>query len=280
METWNTYTADGQLTEDTLTRGETIPHGFYHLVVECIIRHRDGSTLFMKRDSAKLSYPDYYEATAGGSALFGEIAEQAEVIFLGVKPHLIQSVLSGLQDQISQNPSAIWISMAAGVTLNSLEEFVSADKLIRIMPNTPVAIGQGMTTYSVVNQELAPLLEQILEKTGKVQQVPEKLIDAATAIAGCGPAFVYQMIEALTDAGVQNGLTAEDAKILSAQTLAGTAQMVLSSDKHPAQLRQEVTSPGGSTIAGVVALEKEGFRYAVIKAVAAALKKTRKLGKK
>ncbi len=148
------------------------------------------------------------------------------------------------------------------------------------MPNTPVAIGQGMTTYSVVNQELAPLLEQILEKSGKVQQVPEKLIDAATAIAGCGPAFVYQMIEALTDAGVQNGLTAEDAKILAAQTLAGTAQMVLSSDKHPAQLRQEVTSPGGSTIAGVVALEKEGFRYAVITAVAAALKKTRKLGKK
>ena len=127
-----------------------------------------------------------------GGQLFsnGEIAEQAEVIFLGVKPHLIQSVLSGLQDQISQNPSAIWISMAAGVTLNSLEEFVSADKLIRIMPNTPVAIGQGMTTYSVVNQELAPLLEQILEKSGKVQQVPEKLIDAATAIAGCGPAFV------------------------------------------------------------------------------------------
>ena len=77
METWNAYTADGQLTEHTLTRGETIPHGLYHLVVECIIRHRDGSTLFMKRDSAKLSYPDYYEATAGGSALFGEIAEQA-----------------------------------------------------------------------------------------------------------------------------------------------------------------------------------------------------------
>lgn len=169
--------------------------------------------------------------------------------------------------------------MAAGVPLDSLAAFVSADKVIRIMPNTPVAIGQGMTTYSLVNQNLAPLLEQILEKSGKVQQVPESLIDAATAIAGCGPAFVYQMIEALTDAGVQNGLTAQDAKVLAAQTLAGTAQMVLTSDKHPAQLRQEVTSPGGSTIAGVVALEKEGFRYAIIKAVAAALKKTRKLGK-
>ncbi len=143
------------------------------------------------------------------------------------------------------------------MTIDSLAEFVSADKLIRIMPNTPVAIGQGMTTYSLVNPELAPLLEQILEKSGKVQQVPESLIDAATAIAGRGPAFVYQMIESLTDAGVQNGLTAQDAKILAAQTLAGTAQMVLTSDKHPAQLRQEVTSPGGSTIAGVVALEKK-----------------------
>ena len=77
METWNAYTADGQLTDHTLTCGEPIPHGLYHLVIECIIRHHDGSTLFMKRDSAKLSYPDYYEATAGGSALFGEIAEQA-----------------------------------------------------------------------------------------------------------------------------------------------------------------------------------------------------------
>ncbi len=247
-------------------------------LAQAVSQQADTQLLLSNHNPAKAQA---LQAQLGGQLFSNrEIAERAEVIFLGVKPYLVQSVLSGLQEQISQNSSAIWISMAAGATLDSLAEYVSADKLIRIMPNTPVAIGQGMTTYSVVNQELAPLLEQILEKSGKVQQVPEKLIDAATAIAGCGPAFVYQMIEALTDAGVQNGLTAEDAKILAAQTLAGTAQMVLSSDKHPAQLRQEVTSPGGSTIAGVVALEKEGFRYAIIKAVAAALKKTRKLGKK
>lgn len=221
------------------------------------------------------------QAQLGGQlATNGEIAEQAEVIFLAVKPQHLTALLSGLQEEISENPSAVWISMAAGVTLDSLSAYLPADNLIRIMPNTPVAIGQGMTSYSLTNQQLAPLLEQILEKSGKVQEVPESLIDAATAIAGCGPAFVYQMIEALTDAGVENGLTAQDAKLMAAQTLAGTAQMVLQSDKHPAQLRQEVTSPGGSTIAGIVALEKEGFRYAIIKAVSAALKKTRKLGKK
>lgn len=221
------------------------------------------------------------QAHLGGQLLSNkEIAEQAEVIFLGVKPHLVRTVLMDLQEQIDQTPSTIWISMAAGITLKSLAEYIPADQLVRIMPNTPVAIGQGMTTYSLSNQALALLLEQILEKSGQVQQVPESLMDAATAIAGCGPAFVYQMIEALIDAGVQSGLTAQESKVLAAQTLSGTAQMVLQSDKHPAQLRQEVTSPGGSTIAGVVALEKAGFRYAIIKAVVAAFKKTRKLGKK
>lgn len=221
------------------------------------------------------------QAQLGGLLLSNaEIAEQAEVIFLGVKPYLVSQVLTDLQEPISRNLSAIWISMAAGVPLADLTSYISADKLIRIMPNTPVAIGQGMTTYSLTNPELAPLLEQLLEKSGKVQQVPESLIDAATAIAGCGPAFAYQFIEAMTDAGVQNGLSAQDAKALAAQTLSGSAQMVLASSKHPAQLRQEVTSPGGSTIAGVVALEKHGFRSAIISAVNKALKRTRELGKK
>lgn len=217
----------------------------------------------------------------GGQLLSNlDIAKQADVIFLGVKPHLIHQVVSDIQVALQQNSSVILISMAAGITLETLATFVSEDRLIRIMPNTPVAIGKGMTTYSLTNPTLIPLLEHLLEKSGQLQRVPENLIDAATAIAGCGPAFVYQFIESLIDAGIENGLSAQDSKLLATQTVLGSAQLILSSDKHPAQLRQEVTSPGGSTIAGVVALEKNGFRAAVIEAVEQALEKTKKLGKK
>lgn len=206
-----------------------------------------------------------------------KIAAQAEVIFLGVKPYLIADLVSQLAPLAK--PGTIWVSMAAGVTLTSLAQHLPEENLIRIMPNTPVAIGQGMTTYSLTNAELAPVVENLLAPSGQLMQVPENLIDAATALAGCGPAFVYQMIEALTDAGVEQGIQAADAKFLVAQTLLGSAQMVLDSDKHPAQLRQEVTSPGGSTIAGVASLEKNGFRSALMQAISAAVQRTQELGK-
>ncbi len=206
-----------------------------------------------------------------------EIAAQADVVFLGVKPYLIADLVSQLAPLAK--PGTIWVSMAAGVTLTSLSQYLPAENLVRIMPNTPVAIGQGMTTYSLTNADLAPLVETLLAPSGQLMQVPESLIDAATALAGSGPAFVYQMIEALTDAGVEQGIQAADAKFLVAQTLLGSAQMVLDSDKHPAQLRQEVTSPGGSTIAGIASLEKNGFRSALMQAISAAVQRTQELGK-
>ncbi|MHB9782493.1 pyrroline-5-carboxylate reductase [Streptococcus sp. 10F2] len=206
-----------------------------------------------------------------------DIAIQADVIFLGVKPYLMADLISQLATLAK--PETIWISMAAGITLTSLSQYLPAEYLVRIMPNTPVGIGQGMTTYSVVNSDLALVVETLLAPSGQLMQVPENLMDAATALAGCGPAFVYQMIEALTDAGIEQGIQASDAKRLIAQTLLGAAQMVLGSEKHPAQLRQEVTSPGGSTIAGVVSLEKSGFRSALMQAVSAAVQRTQELGK-
>lgn len=220
------------------------------------------------------------QLSLGGEVLSNaEIASQADFIFLGVKPSSVIPVLESLQEEIASNPTAIWVSMAAGIDLKQLMDYIPSQQLIRMMPNTPVAIGQGMTTYCLTNPSLAPLFEQVMQSSGHIKQVAEQQIDAATALAGCGPAFVYQFIEAMADAGVQAGLSAQDSTYLAAQTLVGSAQMVLSSKKHPAQLRQEVTSPGGSTIAGVVALEKKGFRYAVIDAVQKALKRTKKLGK-
>ncbi|MBF0818506.1 pyrroline-5-carboxylate reductase [Streptococcus acidominimus] len=221
------------------------------------------------------------QAQAGGRILSNsELVQQADVIFVGVKPHVLFPLLKGLEDRLQHHPSAVWISMAAGISLEQLSQHLPASQIVRIMPNTPVAIGQGMTTYALINPELAAVTEQLLSKSGQVKQVEEKLMDTATALAGCGPAFVYQWIEAMMDAGVAHGLTADDAKYLAAQTLLGSAQMVLNSSKHPAQLRQEVTSPGGSTIAGVVKLEKEGLRYAILSAVKAAIKRTKELGRK
>ncbi|MGT2950644.1 pyrroline-5-carboxylate reductase [Streptococcus cuniculi] len=220
------------------------------------------------------------QAQTGGRILSNsDIVQEADVIFLGVKPHLLAPLLESLGGTALQHSSTVWISMAAGISLEQLAQYLPASQVVRIMPNTPVAIGQGMTTYALTNPELADVTEQLLSQSGQVKRVDEKLMDAATALAGCGPAFVYQWIEAMMDAGVAHGLSADDAKYLAAQTLLGSAQMVLESSKHPAQLRQEVTSPGGSTIAGVVKLEKEGFRYAIMAAIKAAIKRTRQLGK-
>lgn len=207
-----------------------------------------------------------------------ELVRQADVIFLGIKPHLVADILSQLHSEIAANPSAIWISMAAGITLRQLSVYVSEDKLVRMMPNTPVAIGQGMTTFATCNEENTRIFTDLMAHSGQVKQLPENLIDAATAIAGCGPAFVYEFIQSLTSAGIQNGLTAKDAQVLASQTVLGSAQMVLESDQHPAQLRDQVTSPGGSTIAGLVALTQAGFQSATIQGVKQALERTKELG--
>lgn len=207
-----------------------------------------------------------------------KIVSQADLIFLGVKPNLLFSVLEDLSEAIVKRRDIIWVSMAAGVTLDQLSAYLPSDKLIRMMPNTPVEIGQGMTTFATTDPELARLFQSLMEKSGKVQEVDESLIDTATAIAGCGPAFVYEMIDAMTQAGVQNGLNAMTARHLAAQTLLGASKMVLKSDKHPAQLRDEVTSPGGATIAGLVAMTQSGLQSAIIQGINQALLRTKELG--
>lgn len=235
---------------------------------------------FSQADAEKLAAGIGGVETASNSA----IAASCEVIFLGVKPYQATAVLTELQSAMAENPEALWISMAAGLSLSQLSPyFPSSAGLIRMMPNTPVAVGQGMTVFAVRSGARAAddqeLFEHLMAQSGKLSLLPEELIDPATGIAGCGPAFVYQFIEALADAGVQNGLQRAVALELAAQTLAGAAQLVLESGQHPAVLRDQVTSPGGSTIAGVVALEEKGFRRASIAAVNRAVERTRELGK-
>ena len=173
--------------------------------------------------------------------------------------------------------------MAAGLSLELLEKLTSSQhRWIRIMPNTPVAVGKGVISYALsqqVNQADEDLLRELLSSAGLLIKLEEKQLDAATALAGCGPAFVYLFIEALADAGVRAGLSRDISLELANQTLLGAAKLSQVSGQHPAQLKDQVCSPAGSTIAGVASLEENSFRGTVMDAVQAAYKRTQELGK-
>ena len=184
---------------------------------------------------------------------------------------------------MAQRSNLLLVSMAAGLELEQMANVVKNERvgLIRIMPNTPVAIGQGVIslarTQAVTDQQVARV-KQLLAGAGTLYEIEEKLMDTATAVAGCGPAFVYQMIEAMADAAVSLGLSREQALQMAAQTFQGASQMVLETGEHPAHLRDAVCSPGGSTIAGVNRLEQVGLRGDIIAGVEAAYKRTQEMG--
>ena len=171
--------------------------------------------------------------------------------------------------------------MAAGVKIEKLESFAKA-RYVRIMPNVPAQIAKGMTALSCndnINSEELSDITEILETAGKVEQVPEKLMDCVTGVSGSGPAFVFMFIEAMADAAVRCGMPRKQAYTYAAQTVMGSAALVLETGKHPGELKDSVTSPAGTTIEGVAALESNGMRNAVIEAVTASYNKSVSLGK-
>lgn len=227
---------------------------------------------------------DTFIASYGGQASSNEeIFAEADVIFLAVKPAQISSLLTEFQYILEKRQSLLLISMAAGVRLEKLASLVpSQHRFIRMMPNTPVSIGQGVISYALsANCQVddKEVFCQLLQHAGLLFEISEGLIDTATGLAGCGPAFVYLFIEALADAGVQTGLPRETALQMAAQTVLGAGQLVLESKQHPGVLKDQVCSPGGSTIAGVASLEAHAFRGIVMEAVNKAYKRTKKLGK-
>ena len=208
------------------------------------------------------------------------IAQTCEYVFLGVKPQVMENVVSTLQ--FGENKPVL-VSMAAGLSTTAIRAMVGADTpVIRIMPNTPVAVGQGMILYTatadVSVEQVAAFLE-MLSAAGRLCAIDEARIDAASAVSGCGPAFVYLFIEALADGGVECGLPRAQALELAAQTALGAAQMVLATGRHPGDLKDAVCSPGGTTIAGVHALEDGAFRATAMGAVTAAYDRTLELKK-
>ena len=213
-----------------------------------------------------------------------EIAGQCELIFLGVKPQVLPDVLEEIAPILAERKDRfVLVTMAAGTPIDKIMDYTAEFyPVIRIMPNTPVTIGKGVVEYcgrNVTDEELEAF-RTLLAASGRVVPLPENLIDAASALAGCGPAFVYMFIEALADGAVACGLPRKAAIEYAAAVVEGSAKMVLETGAHPGELKDAVCSPGGTTIQGVRALEDAGFRGAVMEAVIAAYEKTLELKSK
>lgn len=208
------------------------------------------------------------------------VAERARIIFLAVKPQDIETVLQGIDSAITREH--LLISVAAGIPISFITASIGQQAgVIRVMPNTPCLVGEGAIAVSCGRGVHSKDLEMViswLESLGMVRVVHEKLLDAVTGLSGSGPAYIYTMIEALMDGGVLAGLPRELARDLAVQTVYGSAKMVWETGEHPAILREMVTSPGGTTAAGLFALEEGCFRVAVLKAVQAAAKRSKELG--
>ncbi|MGA2029037.1 MAG: pyrroline-5-carboxylate reductase [Verrucomicrobiota bacterium] len=223
-----------------------------------------------------------FEKETGAKAVASnsEVLEFANVIILGVKPIQVAEVLVEQRDNFTKNH--LLISIAAGVTLAKLENGLPAGtRVIRVMPNTPALVGEAASAFALGKNAMvadSDLAKKLLSAVGVALQVKENLLDAVTGLSGSGPAYVYQFIEALSDGGVAAGLPRDIATKLAAQTVLGAAKMVLETGQHPGALKDQVTSPGGTTIEGLHALEKGKLRATVMSAVRAATEKSKKLG--
>ena len=260
-----------------------------------LVGYQGAAYLLARRRLLRGAQPGTEEERAQLAALAAELgcavaqdnraaAAQAEYIVLCVKPQMMEGVLSELAPALGEGQAVV--SIAAGLTCGTLRGWLAGAQgrpaLLRVMPNTPAAIGKGMLALCAeagTAEEYLAGVEDLLAPAGRVERIAEGQMDAFSAVAGCGPAFVYPFIEALADGGVKVGLPRGQAVTYAAQMVLGAAAMVLESGKHPGQLKDEVCSPGGSTIAGVAALEERGFRSAAIQAVEAAFRRNQELGK-
>ena len=214
-----------------------------------------------------------------------KIASEAKFIFLGVKPQVLPSVAESLREDLSKRKTPfVLVTMAAGVSVASLEEMLGMRApVIRIMPNTPVSVGEGMILYTAneaVSAENLDCFVSALSLAGKTDLIEEKLIDAASVISGCGPAFMYMFLEAMQEMGIRLGLDGEKARLYAEQTMRGAASLAMTSEESLETLRVRVCSPGGSTIEGVKKFQALGLSETVSEALNASYRRTLELGKK
>lgn len=228
-----------------------------------------GRLASVARETGTRAAPDNRTAASG-----------SDVVLVAVKPGTVIKVLTQIAPELK--PGQLVISVAAGVGLEAMQAALpEGTPVIRAMPNTPCRIGAGAVGYSRgkhVSDEQAAVAHSVFSSVGIAFEVPEKLLNAVTGLSGSGPAYVFLVIEALSDAGVRVGLPRDVSLPLAAHTVAGAARMVIEGDEHPARLKDQVTSPGGTTIAGLDALERAGLRSALIEAVKAAVRRAEELG--
>jgi pyrroline-5-carboxylate reductase len=221
------------------------------------------------------------EAVPGASSVQSnrDVVQRSQTIVLAVKPQVMEAVFIELQGQIP--PSKLVVSVAAGVTLHSLMAGLGTERVIRVMPNTPCLVRQGASGFATsagVSQDDARWVAALLGAVGLALPMPEPLLDVATGLSGSGPAYVFMAIDALADGAVRMGMPRPMALELATQTVLGAARMLQATGQHPAVLRDRVTSPGGTTIAGIQALEDHQFRSALMAAVQAATLRSIELG--
>ena len=221
------------------------------------------------------------EAGARTATSNRDVLDACDVVFLAVKPQQMADVLAELRDAVTAEH--LVVSIAAGIPLSTLTSALGERcRVVRVMPNTPSLVGAGASAFALggaASPEDGELVQRMLATVGIAIAVPEDLLDAVTGLSGSGPAYVYQMIEALSDGGVRVGLPRDVATLLAAQTVLGGARMVLETGEHPGVLKDAVTSPGGTTIAGLHALERGGLRACVMNAVEAATLRSQQLGR-
>nr|WP_300004274.1 pyrroline-5-carboxylate reductase [Tissierella sp.] len=210
-----------------------------------------------------------------------QVAREADFLFLAVKPHLYKGILEVIKEDIKEE--TVVISIGAGISLDFLKENLKEGaKFIKTMPNTPAFVGEGMSALSpgaCLDQEEIQDVLDIFKSFGKAEIIDESLMDAFTAICGSSPAYIFVLIEAMADAGVKEGLARPLAYKMAAQAVLGSAKMVLETEEHPGKLKDNVCSPGGTTIEAVISLERTGFRSSIMEAVEVCAEKSRQMKK-
>lgn len=207
-----------------------------------------------------------------------EVAEKSSFLFLCVKPDILAVVADEIKNSI--NPKTVIVSIAAGKSIGFLESlFGENTKIVRVMPNTPAQVGEGMgaACCNLAAEKDIDVVVEVFNKLGKCEKLPEKLFHTVTAVSGSSPAYVFMMIEAMADGAVQGGMPRDKAYTFAAQAVLGSAKMVLETGIHPGTLKDMVCSPGGTTIEAVASLENDGFRNSIIKAMEACREKSKKM---
>ncbi|PAB59253.1 pyrroline-5-carboxylate reductase [Anaeromicrobium sediminis] len=208
-----------------------------------------------------------------------ELVNNSDIIVLAVKPNIYDLVIKGIKNSLTKDK--LLVTIAAGVSLNHMESLLGHDyKIVRTMPNTPALVSEGMSALCPnknISQEELDMIKAIFESFGKAEVVKENLIDAVIGVSGSSPAYVFMFIEAMADAAVLGGMSRDNAYKFAAQSVLGSAKMVLETGMHPGRLKDMVCSPGGTTIEAVSTLEKEGFRSSVIEGMLACMNKSKKM---